>query len=136
MVIVILEPDVFLRFSIVESLRREGYTLIHAAGIEHILVIVSQNPVPVDMVLLSLESFGPHELETCREIAARSPRTRTVVMSGSPATQQNARALKWPVIPKPIRGAALRQRVRTLMRSTAHPAAEPDGQFAKHAILG
>ena len=115
MVIVVMEPDVFLRFAIVESLRREGHTLIHAAGLEHTKVILQQSSVPINLVLMSLDLATPSEIEACREIAALSPATKIMVMSDHLSAQKRAKAEKWGVIPKPFRATTLRQKVRAAL---------------------
>lgn len=118
-VIVVMEPNVFLRYSIVESLHNRGRTLLHAASLDEVLRVIRKSRTPVDLVLLSVDFSDPHELEMCREISAQNPAIKLVVMADLLSVQRRARAENWFAIPKPFRTAALRQKVRSVLAGKA-----------------
>ena len=114
-VIVVVEPNVFMRFVIVESLQRKGRTLLHATCLEEALMIVRSSHVSVDLAILAVDFVDPHELEVCREIAQYSPKTRILVVSDSLPARRLAKAEQWNAVQRPFHPHPLLQKVRAAL---------------------
>jgi len=115
MLIAVAEPDVLLRFSIVQSLERDGHTVLHAPTPGHAMRAIQESREPVDLLLTSVDFPYGSGLKLCRQVQLAHPSIRILAMADRLSTRRQAQAEDWEVLQKPFTAATLRKRVRIIL---------------------
>jgi DNA-binding NtrC family response regulator len=81
LLVLVVEDEALLRWSLVEMLRRQGHTVLEAVSASTARDAVSSTPDPIDVVFLDMRLPDSNDLELLREIRRRMPRSAVVMMT-------------------------------------------------------
>jgi DNA-binding NtrC family response regulator len=113
--VLVVDDEALIRWSIGESLAREGHRVLEASSAQAALDLINSESEPIDVVLLDLRLPDSRDLGLLGRIRQLSPGTAIVLMTayGTPDLVEHARALgACAVIGKPFDMFALDALVR------------------------
>jgi DNA-binding response OmpR family regulator len=120
-IIVVAEPDVFLRSAIVDSLKRDRYNVLHAGTPKRALKLIRQSPTGVKLLICAYEFPAADGLEVCSECLAISPGTGILVMARTVIDRKRIEAQQWDALQKPFSATVLRKKVQFLLNRGGLP---------------
>ena len=112
--ILVVEPDVFLRHAILQSLKRDGYAITLLASLPEAVNHLRSHATPVDILLASIdaEASAATGFELCHEFIARNRSTKVLIVSNRLTVRKLAEAARWTAMQKPFTGEKLRSKVK------------------------
>jgi DNA-binding NtrC family response regulator len=115
MVILLVDDDLGVQFSIWRLLKNDGFVVLTADGGKHALDASGKHPGPIDLLLCEMNLAQMDGLELCYEIVAKRPGIKVVLMSGDLAGQERARMKGLPFLRKPFTATALRNSIEAVL---------------------
>jgi len=94
LVILVVEDEMLIRWSIVETLKMNGHTPVEAADAAAARRVLEQGHAPIDVVLLDLRLPDSHDLTLLGDIRRCSPGSAVLMMTAFGAADVKAAALR------------------------------------------
>jgi two-component system cell cycle sensor histidine kinase/response regulator CckA len=117
--VLLVEDDDAVRRATTHVLESLGYSVIAAAGGVEALALIDKMPLPIAILVTDVIMQGMDGLELAREVRARRPETRVLLISGyAPPDAANAASAqpdRLPLLPKPFSPAQLAQKIRDIL---------------------
>ena len=105
LLVLVIEDEPLIRWSIAETLARMGHTVVEAADARSAIRMLTAMPEPADVVLLDYRLPDSNDLQLLATIRRLTPNSVVVMMTahGSPAVTSGALALgAYGVVDKPF----------------------------------
>ena len=115
MVILLVEDDVYARYSVWKLLKADGFTVLAAGNGEFALKASRNHPGPVDLLLTDIEMPLMNGLDLCEKIKAERPGTKVLVMSGDLREKEHVSVNGLSFLQKPFTPTALRESIEALL---------------------
>jgi DNA-binding NtrC family response regulator len=114
--VLIVEDEMLIRWSIVETLGRAGFDVVEAENGAAAIQALSNPAEPVDAIVLDLRLPDSNDLSLLKRIRAMSPETPVIMMTafGTPEVTRGATELGvYEVLHKPFEMHALEAHLRS-----------------------
>jgi two-component system, cell cycle sensor histidine kinase and response regulator CckA len=115
MVILLVDDDVGMQFSIWKLLKADGFTVLTAGDGKAALEASRNFPGTIDLLLSDMNMPGMGGLELCKIIAAERPGIKQLMMSGEVWGREQASMHGLAFLQKPFSATALRNAIEALL---------------------
>jgi len=120
--VLVVDDEMLLRWSIGESLRRQGHTVLEATSASSARDVMGGTAEPIDVVLLDLRLPDSNDLGLLEEVRHRLPRSAVVLMTAYGTSEVAEGALRlgaYRVVSKPFDMHEIADLAREAYQATA-----------------
>jgi DNA-binding NtrC family response regulator len=118
MVILLVDDDLGVQFSIWKLLKADGFTVLTADDGKNALEASRNYPGPIDLLLSDLDMPRMGGLELCQNIVTERPGIKVLIMSGDLWGREQVRTQGLPFLQKPFTATTLRDTIEALLGPT------------------